>query len=221
MTEESIIVDRKKRRSEFEPKGFSGTVYVLLHDIVLVLAAITFVFVFFARLVGVSGSSMYRTLIGGSEYTQNMGDYLILESNVVKHTYKYGDVVVACVPTFEQGKPIVKRVIATGGQEISFHKDETGALRVFIDGVRLEEDYVTDAMMEHGMAVDGASLVVPEGSYFLMGDNRNNSSDSRISAIGVVDERYIVGRARWILIPGQDLMQDNRRDWSRFGVIPQ
>ena len=65
----------KRKRSAFEPKGFAGTIYVMLHDIVLVLAAITFVFVFFARLVGVSGSSMYSTLVGGNEYDGSMGDY--------------------------------------------------------------------------------------------------------------------------------------------------
>ena len=211
--------NKKKQRSAFEPEGFSGTVYVLLHDIVLVLAAIIFAFIFFARLVGVSGSSMYSTLVGGRENTESMGDYLILESNVLRHTYRQGDVVVACVPTFQEGRPIVKRVIAVEGQTIGFHREADGAIHVYIDGVRLEEDYLNGPMQEYGMGNDGAEYTVPEGCYFLMGDNRNNSSDSRVYAIGFVDERYIVGRAKWILIPGQDLEKNNERDWSRFGAI--
>ena len=212
----------KRKRSAFEPKGFAGTIYVMLHDIVLVLAAITFVFVFFARLVGVSGSSMYSTLVGGNEYDGSMGDYLILESNVLKHTYSYGDVVVACVPTFEDGKPIVKRVIAAGGQTIRFNRCDDGAIHVFVDDVMLEEeDYINGPMQERGAGIDGYSVTVPEGYYFLMGDNRNNSSDSRFAGIGLVDERYIVCCAKWILIPGQDSENGQGRDWSRFGAIRQ
>lgn len=220
MTDMEQIKFRKRKKSPFEPAGASGSVYVLLHDVVMVLAAITFIFVFFFRLVGVSGRSMNQTLIGGNEATRSMGDYLILESNLLDHSYARGDVVVACVPTFEDGKPIVKRVIATSGETISFRK-EGNAVRVYINGERLEENYIKGVMLENGIGVDGASYTIPEGCYFLMGDNRNNSSDSRYEKIGFVDERYIVGRAKWIMFPGEDMDNDNKRDWSRVGEIPQ
>ena len=210
---------RAKKQSPFVPEGVTGTAYTLLHDVVCILAAVAFLFVFAARLVGVNGSSMYPTLVGASEYQKNAGDYLVLESNFLCSGYERGDIVVACIPSFENGKPIVKRVIARGGQTVSFLRDESGALRVSVDGTVLDEPYIREPMFEYGSGTEDASILVPEGCYFLMGDNRNNSSDSRYSRIGLVDERYIVGRALSVIVPGEDVDKGGTRDWSRFGAI--
>ena len=228
MAEQMLQKNKKDRKANpFDPKGASGMVCVLLHDVACILAVITFLFVFLARLVGVSGSSMYPTLVGGRNSTEESGDYLVLLSNFIDSDYQPGDIVVACVPKFEDGKPIVKRVIAKGGQTIRFQYAEgadpnTAPLRVFVDGVMLDEPYINPnngVMREYGVGVDGYETVVPEGSYFLMGDNRNNSTDSRYPAIGFVDGRYIVGKALWVVFPGKDLFRDEKRDWSRFGDV--
>ena len=217
---------KKKKVSPFEARGFTGGVYSLLHDLCCILAAVTFVFIFFARIVGVSGSSMYPTLVGGEEKTYARdGDFLILKSNFLCGGYKTGDIVVACTPQFEDWKPIVKRVIGGPGQTVEFHKDETGSLRVYVDGTVLEEPYINRSpaenppMKETIYAGDGYSITVPDGCYFLMGDNRNHSFDSRVDQLGVVDERYIVGKALWIAVPGVDRTAGNKRDWSRLGDV--
>ena len=191
----------------------------MLHDVVMILSLVALLFIFATRLVGVSGSSMYPTLVGGSETDGTVGDYLILESNLIAGDYHYGDIVVASVPEFQDGKPIVKRVIATGGQTISFHRDSDGILRVSVDGVVLEEPYIREDMEETGLGQDGEELTVPEDCFFLMGDNRNNSSDSRFDGIGFVDRRYIVGRALMVVYPGEDALKGFARQWSRFGAI--
>ena len=214
-----IIAEKEKKPSPFAPEGFRGTLYTLLHDVICILAAVAFLFVFAARLVGVNGSSMYPTLVGASDYQKNSGDYLVLKSNFLCAGYERGDIVVACIPSFEDGKPIVKRVIAGGGETVSFLRDEAGVLRVAVDGTVLEEPYIREAMQEYGSGFEGNSIQVPAGCYFLMGDNRNNSSDSRVSRIGTVDERYIVGKALSVIFPGEDAEQGNVRDWGRFGGI--
>ena len=203
----------------FEPKGVKGTVCVILHDMVCMLAVIVVTFVFLGRLVGVSGKSMYPTLVGAQESAGALGDYLILRSNFLSDSYSQGDIVVACVPTFEKGKPIVKRVIAVGGQTISFRTGADGKLHVYVDGELQSEDYIFEPMENRSGVGDGYTATVPEGCYFLMGDNRNNSTDSRYEDVGMVDGRYIVGKALWLILPGQDYREGNARDWSRIGNI--
>lgn len=218
MLEEGLREKRQKKENPFDPKGLRGTIYMLLHDMVCILAAITVLFVFVARLVGVFGSSMYPTLVGAQE-NGTVGDYLVLRSNVLSGQYKQGDIVVACVPGFKEGEPIVKRVVAVGGQTVSFRSDVSGHLHVYVDGELAPEDRINEPMEARGMGRDGVTLHVPEGCYFLMGDNRNNSTDSRYTDVGMVDSRYIVGKALWLLFPGQDSRKSNAQDWSRFGEI--
>lgn len=200
-----------------EPKGFAASVWVLVHDLVYILAAITLIFTFAVRLVGVSGSSMYPTLVG--QETRNRGDYLALLSNVVSQSYEKGDIVVACVPSFENGKPIVKRVIATEGQTVDLKPEADGTWKVWVDGEALDEPYIREAMQQTRYETISFPAVVPEGCYFCMGDNRNNSSDSRYSQIGMIDGRYIVGKTLIIALPGEDSTIGNTVSWSRFGRI--
>ena len=218
---EQTATERKKKKKEnpFEPKGFAGSVYVMLHDMVAILAVIVVCFVFLARLVGVSGSSMYPTLVGARDYSDAKGDYLILRSNFIRSTYEQGDIVVACVPSFEDSKPIVKRVVAVGGPTVSFRMGEDGHIHVYVDGELQSEEFINEPMNVCFGVGDGYTATVPENCYFLMGDNRNNSTDSRYADVGMVDGRYIVGKAFWLIFPGQDFRQGNARDWSRLGCI--
>lgn len=169
-----------------------------------VLAAVL-VFAFAARVVGVSGGSMRETL-------QN-GDLLLVVNGPLCGKYKQGDVVIAAKSTFELGEPIVKRVIATGGQTVDV---DFNLGIVYVDGEALEEPYIREATyLSEGMAFP---LTVPEGSLFLMGDNRNESRDSRAPELGAVDSRCIIGRAVFLLLPGRTAGLE-MREWDRIGVL--
>ena len=219
-TEELKISEKKeKRHNPYEPDGFAGSVYSVVHDVVCILSVIVIMFVFAARLVGVSGISMNPTLVGEDEDMHTGGDYLILRSNFLCASYEQGDIVVACIPTFKEGEPIVKRVIATGGQTVSFENGEDGFLHVFVDGERQSEEHINEPMHDSGNGRNGYTVTVPENCYFLMGDNRNRSWDSRFDDVGMVDGRYIVGKALLLAFPGQDVWQENARDWGRIGSI--
>lgn len=168
--------------------------YFWLQALVMALVGLILVFTFIGRIIGVDGSSMMPTL--------HDHDMLLLQS--IGYTPESGDVVVLSKKSFREGQPIVKRVIAVGGQTVDI---DYAAGTVAVDGVALEEDYINEAMYE--LPPDYATHVeVPEGSIFVMGDNRNKSSDSRDPRLGTVDVRYVLGRARFVLLPFQD-----------FGVI--
>ena len=100
-----------------------------------------------------------------------------------------------------------------GGQTVDIDFSE-GV--VYVDGEALEEDYIR----EPTYTAEGTEfpLTVPEGSIFVMGDNRNGSSDSRDYRLGTVDTRYVIGKAAFLLFPGLDY-DTEKRNFSRIGVI--
>lgn len=160
--------------------------YFWLQAMVFALVFIILLFTFVGRIIGVQGESMMATL--------HNGDMLLLQS--VGYHPKQGDVVVLTKESFME-EPIVKRVIAVGGQTVDIDYD-AGEVRV--DGQVLDEPYIREEMqMPAWETID--SVTVPEGCVFVMGDNRNHSSDSRVPQLGVVDERYIIGRALFIVFP--------------------
>ena len=191
--------EEQKRPSEGREENLSGgdafkvDLYFWLQALVMALVSLILLFTFVGRVIGVQGSSMVPTL--------HDKDMLLLQS--IGYEPKPGDIVVLTKESF-MAQPIVKRVIAVGGQTVDI---DYAAGTVAVDGVALEEDYINEAMYE--LPPDYATHVeVPEGSIFVMGDNRNKSSDSRDPRLGTVDVRYVLGRARFVLLPFQD-----------FGVI--
>lgn len=186
-------------------KGMNGNILDYLHDLIYILAAVVLLCLLFFRVVVVNGSSMYNTLIDG--------DYLLLVSNTFYHQPQQGDIIVASKDTFDDGKPIVKRVIATEGQfvDIDF---STGT--VYVDGTALEEEYTySKATLNEGVSFP---LRVEKGHVFVLGDNRGRSRDSRSPDIGQIDHREILGKAIFLFMPGTNGGNDPF-DFSRIGVL--
>ena len=105
------------------------------------------------------------------------------------------------LPTLHAARgPIVKRIIAVEGQTVDIDY-QTGA--VYVDGEALDEPYLNEPM-EEPWYEDLTSVTVPEGSVFVMGDNRNHSNDSRDVTLGTVDTRYLLGKAEFICFPFSD-----------------
>ena len=178
--------------------------YEWVQALVCSVLTVVLLFTFGARLIGVDGHSMLPTL-------QN-GDRMLVLNAMLYHDYQYGDVVVLRKDTFLK-EPIVKRVIATAGQTVDIDFDSG---TVYVEGEALREDYVNElTFLEEGTEFP---LTVPEGHIFVMGDNRNRSSDSRDSNLGTVDTRYVIGRAVAVAFPGVD-EETLKRDFRRIGVI--
>ena len=198
-------MDAEKDKKENEKMTWQQSAMMYLHDLIYLLTIIMVVFFLLFRMVVVSGSSMYNTLWDG--------DYLLVLSSVFYHDPQPGDIIVASKESFNSGEPIIKRVIATEGQKVDIDF-EAGI--VYVDGVALEEDYTyTPTNEEEGMTFP---LTVDEGCIFAMGDNRNKSKDSRNPEIGLIDEREILGRAVFLVLPGTH-GGEAERDFDRFGAL--
>ena len=164
--------------------------YDWIQSLMVALVICIALFIFVVRVIDVSGSSMWPTL--------KNGDKMIVSDLFYKP--KYGDVVVFKTDSYDPNKALVKRVIATEGQEISIDFDR-GV--VYIDGSPIEEDYVAELTTTKLDFI--GPQTVPEGCIFVMGDNRNASTDSRKKEIGMVDERMILGRAYYVAFPTGDM----------------
>ena len=179
-------------------------IYEWVQALVGSVLAVVLVFTFGIRLIGVDGRSMVPTL--------QDGDRLLVLDAMLCGGYGPGDIVVLRKESFLP-TPIVKRVIATGGETVDV--DFNYGL-VYVNGEALEEPYIReDTYLSEGTEFP---FTVPEGCVFLMGDNRNGSRDSRDPELGAVDERCLIGRAVFLLLPGQteDL---GMREWDRIGSL--
>ncbi|MBR3640857.1 MAG: signal peptidase I [Oscillibacter sp.] len=178
--------------------------YEWLQALIGAVLAVLLVFTFAVRLIGVDGHSMLPTL--------QHQDRLLVLSPLISDRYRAGDIVIVRKQTF-MTDPIVKRVIATEGQTVDI---DFSAGVVYVDGTPIEEEYINEPTYKaEGTAFP---LTVPEGSIFVMGDNRNHSNDSRDSRLGTVDTRYVIGKAFFLAYPGAT-STTNKRDFSRIGVI--
>ena len=152
----------------------------------IVAALVIFVLLrtFLFTMIRVDGESMLETLQDGDRLFVTVLDVRLggVENE---------DVVICNYPDTNDGMYRVKRVIGMPGETIQLLGGE-----LYVDGVHMEQDFDM-----HSVTENFGPFTVPEDHYFVLGDNRNNSRDSRFTSIGMVDERLILGRAWWQIFP--------------------
>ncbi len=173
-------------KSEGAISGFFDWIRCILFAISIVVICLTFVF----RLVDVDGTSMESTLESKDK---------VIVTNLF-YTPKDGDIIVISHGA-EYAKPIIKRVIATEGQTIKLDYEND---RIIVDGVVLEEPYISDSTFAGNYGDYEIPEVVPEGKVFVMGDNRRVSLDSRRTEIGLIDVDNVIGKAQFVAFPFSD-----------------
>ena len=202
--ENEKIENETQKPSEEETdskKKILHDVYDWIETFATAFAVVLIFFTFLLRVVTVQGSSMYPTLYGEGTFPDKPGDKLVISD--LFYTPKTGDIVVV---KREEKEPIIKRVIATEGQTVDIDFD---SWRVYVDGIELQEPYIN--------RIEGSSmnrrdtvfpLTVEKDCIFVLGDNRNNSLDSRDTEIGQINRRRILGRVLFRLYP-----------FDRFGKV--
>lgn len=154
------------------------SIYILV-VLILTYCVVTFV----GQRTEVIGSSMEPTLSDGDNLIVDKITYRIREPKrfeIIVFPYQYAE-----------GTYYIKRIIGLPGETVQI--DEAG--RIYIDGELLSESYGKEVMTEPGLAGKGVTLA--ENEYFVLGDNRNDSADSRFVSVGNIKREQIVGRA-WI-----------------------
>ena len=148
-----------------------------------VLGAVWLVITFVGQRTEVEGASMENTL--------HNGDNLIVD----KLSYRFHDPDRFDIIVFpqEDGRYFIKRIIGLPGENVRI--DEDGF--IYINGEKLQESYGKEVMRDPGLAKDGIQLGADE--YFVLGDNRNDSMDSRMAEVGPIVGERIIGRA-WLRI---------------------
>ena len=180
------------KKKKFMKEILSTSLYLLF-----VLVAVYLVIVFVGQRTVVKGSSMEPTLYGTDvNDPEKKGDKL---------TYRFSDPKrfdIIVFPYKYTGEFFIKRIIGLPGETVQI--DENGY--IYINGEILKEGYGKEVIADPGRALEPVQL--GEDEYFVMGDNRNNSKDSRDPSVGNIHRSEIVGRA-WIRI----------WPFSRFGIL--
>lgn len=162
---------------------------------ILITLMIAFTFVYFIGLrTSVVGQSMAPTLNGGDEILVNRFIYKITDP-------KQNDIIVFLPNGNEKSHYYVKRVVAVPGDTVQI---KNGA--VYVNGELFSEEVDVAAIEDAGLAAEEMTLGADE--YFVLGDNRNNSEDSRFANIGNIKKEYIIGKAWFRAAP-----------FSEFGFI--
>ena len=177
----------RRRRKKPALSKIRPAVFLILQIILVVMLAYVFVSMFGIR-QEVAGQSMEPTLAAGDEVLLNKLSYRISEPDA-------GNIIVFYPNGNESGNVSIKRIIAVPGNTIRI---ENGA--VYVDDRLIEDVARTDYISDAGLAAEGVTLKA--GEYFVLGDNRNNSEDSRYASIGNISKEMIIGRVWLALSPG-------------------
>ncbi len=173
--------DRIIETGEYKMKGILKEILNTSIYLLLVLCVAYLIVTYVGQRTQVSGGSMETTL--------SDGDHLIVD----KISYRFDDPerfdIIVFPFQYDKETYYIKRIIGLPGETVQI--DESG--NIYIDGEVLEEDYGREVIQNPGRASE--PILLGEDEYFVMGDNRNNSSDSRDPQVGSIHRKDIIGRA--------------------------
>ncbi len=194
----SVSVAEEETATPSKKPSVFREIFEWIDTVVIALLAVVVIFTFLFRVATIVGPSMQNTLYSGEKiiisdimYKPQYGDIVVVSRNVNNKVYNDA----------ADSEPIIKRVIATEGQfvDIDFSQGKVYVGYDLGNMTELDEPYIKN-LTTRRWDVE-FPLYVTEGHIFVMGDNREDSLDSRSSSIGLIDERYILGKAVYRIWP--------------------
>lgn len=191
-------MSKKHNKKKFDDQTIAKEIMEWIVSIIVAVALVLVIHNYIGQLVRVDGASMQPTLYTDQRVVVTKIPYWN-DENIER-----GDIVITKYPGSREN--FVKRVLALPGDTIEI---TDGVL--YINKTEIDEPYIKETMY-----ADYQLTTIPEGHYFVMGDNRNNSKDSRNSSVGALPREMIQGRAYAIIWPFADLELITHSDYSEL-----
>lgn len=213
-------MSKKERYKTEQNTGIKAVIKETVDTLVFVIVAVILIRFFIAELRWIPSGSMKPTLVEGDrivvekltkipnlwkehsfENTPKRGDVMIFYPPFVKLKHTPLAVFSRLTGFFCKDVAYIKRVVGLPGEKLEIKRNSVGAYKVYINDKPLEEDYIMDEYDYHICRSDMhcGPLIIPENHYFMMGDNRGNSMDSRFW--GTLSKERFIGRAVFLFWP--------------------
>lgn len=190
--------------TEQDDSGNTGSKFVrdlmeIVESTMVTIFVIMLVFTYLLHPVNVKGESMQPTLMNSDRilmttvyFNLEYGDIVIVDNDMAYDLDENGEAVPVNIDGKQLKECIIKRIIATGGQTVDIRDGN-----LYIDGKVLDEPYVASGAQTYVLNAfsNKYPIKIPDGYYFVMGDNREHSSDSRHSDVGLIKKSQIYGKA--------------------------
>lgn len=198
-------IDAEEAKKGKDPKALASEILEIVNTMLVSVFVVLLVFTYLIRPVTVQGGSMNSTLFENDKllmyrfmYEPTPGDIVVID-NDEGHILNAENEVVNSGSSLT--KNIIKRVIAVGGQTLDI---DVNSNVIYVDGVALEEDYINEQELESA-GIFSYPITIPEGYIFVMGDNRNHSTDSRSSSVGLVEVEDVLGKTFFRYAPFNEI----------------
>lgn len=194
--QQNELVQNENVKEKKSLKSFGNDLIEIVESTFITIFVIILIFTYLLHPVNVVGKSMVPTLNNEDRIFMSMitndiscGDIIVINNDSAYLLDGNGEVYAS--PSDQLNECIIKRVIACGGQEVNIDFETH---EITVDGVVLDEPYINAPTARNQGAFE-YPFVVPEGYYFVMGDNRNESADSRNPLVGLIKKEQIYGKA--------------------------
>ncbi|MBQ9111426.1 MAG: signal peptidase I [Oscillospiraceae bacterium] len=205
MNRSEAVQEEANPQTPAKKQGLFHDIMDIIETMVVSVFVVLLLFTYIMRPVTVDGRSMNPTLVNQDKlvmfrlcYAPTRGDIVVVDNQEGHVLDENGRVKASGYSLHEN---IIKRIIAVAGQTVEV--DEKAG-KVYVDGVELDEPYINEPTLSN----DGAfiyPITVPEGYVFVMGDNRNHSTDSRNPCVGLVAEEDVLGKAFFRYYPFSEI----------------